>query len=61
MARDTYASEQPETLLFNNGFNVTLSGGMDAGWNATGGYSTIRGTLTVRNGRVTAKGVKIRS
>lgn len=60
MVRDTYASAQPENLLLNNGFNVTLNGGMDANWNATGGASTFRGTLTVRSGRVTAKGLNIR-
>jgi len=61
MVRDSYASALPEALLLNNGFHVTLSGGLDANWNATGGSSTIRGTLTVRSGRVTANGVKIRS
>lgn len=61
MVSGSYVSAQPETLLLNNGFHVTLNGGMDANWNATGGYTTFRGTLTVRSGRVTAKGVKIRS
>jgi len=61
MARDTYASALSETLVFNNGYNVTLSGGMDANWNTTGGYSTIKGKLTIRSGRVTAKSVRIRS
>jgi len=58
--RDIYATASPETLLFNNGFVVTLNGGMDANWAPTTGRTTIQGKLTIRSGKLIANRVAIK-
>ncbi|HBA72260.1 MAG TPA: hypothetical protein DCZ63_08760 [Geobacter sp.] len=59
LVRDTYTSALPETLLLNNGYNVTLNGGIDVNGNPTTGYSTVHGTLTIQSGALVVNGVAI--
>jgi CSLREA domain-containing protein len=47
-----------EELLFNNGSNVILSGGMDSSYNPTGEYSTVN-KLTVGGGQVVISNIVI--
>jgi hypothetical protein len=59
--RDKYVTTAPETLLFNNGFAVTLLGGMDANWAPTaGGRTTIQGTVAIRSGKLVVNGLAIK-
>ncbi|MDA8429412.1 MAG: hypothetical protein M0T70_09180 [Geobacteraceae bacterium] len=60
MARDTYESAQSEPLVFSNGFNVILNGGMNSNWSATGSFTTMKGTLKIKSGKILVKNVKIR-
>jgi hypothetical protein len=48
-----------EELLFNNGSNVTLSGGMDGGYKPTTGYSTVKG-LTLGAGQAVISNIIIK-
>jgi hypothetical protein len=48
-----------EELLFNNSSNVTLSGGMDAGYNPTADNSTVK-SLTVGAGQAVISNIVIR-
>jgi hypothetical protein len=50
--RDVYTTTTPEALLFNNGFIVTINGGLDAGWLPTANLTTVKGTLTVQSGKL---------
>lgn len=50
-----------ENLVFSNPINVVLDGGWDIGWNSdSNGFSTISGTLEIRNGSATVANILIR-
>ncbi len=50
----------PEVLLFDRPENVLLRGGWDSGYTTnTAGFSTIQGSLVIRNGSVRVENVKI--
>jgi hypothetical protein len=49
-----------ENLLFNQGYTTTLQGGMNSTWDTQTGFSTIKGTMKVNSGRLTASGIKIK-
>ncbi len=60
MLQASYADSTPQTLLFNNGYTVYLTGGFDAGWHAVAGAtSRIRGNLTVGDGTVVIDGLEL--
>jgi hypothetical protein len=59
-ASDNYVSGLGENLLFNQGYTVSLIGGLDANWDPTASFTTVNGKLTVSNGKVSVQGVKIR-
>jgi hypothetical protein len=50
------ATSFTETLYCSKKIRVKLSGGRDASYAATRGFTTIRGALTIRNGRVDISG-----
>jgi hypothetical protein len=55
--------QYPETLLFDQGKDVVLSGGWDAAYAApsvTGSRSTVQGTLVIRSGSVKVRNISIR-
>jgi hypothetical protein len=61
MKAETYLF--PETLLFDLGKDVTLSGGWDAAYTAptgSGSYTTIQGTLVIRSGSVRVRNIIIK-
>ena len=59
MLKSSY-SPTPENVLFSQPYSVDLLGGYNDSWNPVpGGTSRIRGTLKVKAGKVTAKGIKI--
>lgn len=58
-ARDTYSSGQTENILFNQAVSATLSGGRNSAWDATTGFTTIKGSLKVSNGKLNVGGIKI--
>jgi hypothetical protein len=58
--RDVYTTATAETLLFNNGFIVTISGGLDAGWLPTANLTKVKGTLTVQSGKLIVSGLIIK-
>jgi len=47
-----------EDLLFDKPYTITLDGGKDAAWN-TIGHTLIKGSLKIKSGRVTVKGITI--
>jgi YD repeat-containing protein len=47
-----------EDLLFDKPYTITLDGGKDAAWN-TIGHTVIKGSLKIKGGRVTVKGIII--
>ena len=58
-ARDTYPGSLTENLAFNQNYTVNLNGGMDANWDPTTSYTTIKGTLKISMGKVIANRIKI--
>jgi hypothetical protein len=60
MSRMTYDSTLFEPLLFNQGYTVNLNGGYSDLWVATGGTTSIKGSITISSGRVNLNGIKVR-
>jgi hypothetical protein len=59
-ARDIYSSGiTTENLLFNQSYNVTLTGGMNATWDTMAGFTSIKGTLKVNSGKLAVQGIKV--
>ncbi|MDA8428741.1 MAG: hypothetical protein M0T70_05745 [Geobacteraceae bacterium] len=58
-ARDTYPGSLIENLVFNRNYTVNLNGGMDANWDPTVNYTSVKGTLTISQGKVIANRIKI--
>jgi hypothetical protein len=62
-ARDIYPGTQTEALLINGtNTTVTLAGGMNANWDPTASFSTIKGTLKVSGtgNRLNVNNIKIK-
>jgi hypothetical protein len=46
-------------LAFNQSYTVNLNGGMDANWDPTVNYTSVKGTLKISKGKVIANWIKI--
>lgn len=59
MLKSSY-SPTPENVLFSQPYSVDLLGGFDNSWTQQpGSFSKIKGSVKVKSGKVTAKGIKI--
>jgi hypothetical protein len=58
-ARDNYSSGVAENLNFNQGYTISLLGGLSATWDPTTSLTTVNGKLTLSSGKVSVQGIKI--
>jgi uncharacterized repeat protein (TIGR01451 family) len=59
MAKGSYSNALAETMLFNHGYTVSLFGGLSDLWATVGGMSHIKGSLSIRNGRINVNGIAL--
>lgn len=59
MARDSYDITN-EQLLFNAPYTVTLNGGRSPEWETAIGFTTIKGSLKISNGKLIADNIRVR-
>jgi hypothetical protein len=59
MAKTSYNNAASETLTFDQGLTITLDGGWDDVWATAGGMTGIKGAVSVRDGRLNLKGVRL--
>jgi hypothetical protein len=60
MIKESYGNGIPQALLFDKGYAISLTGGLDDNWTSVAGtFSIIKGHITVSSGTVTVQAVQI--